>query len=455
MLKQFIRACILFLMFTTSQTSHAQLWVKKLGWRGYPDQLLHLDNGDILISGRLKYDISVSPHDSAFLLCADSTGEPKWIKRFALDIDTSEVSYAYIVPLKDGYIYRYTTYYWNQNDGSLYTYVFFDKDFNVLIDSTPIYDGKKASTFFQEIESDSTLLFKCKDEYCTYIARTDNNFNFKETVWYPDPGFGIPSIDKPRRYLMVNPQTGDHLLWDDHTNTVAANTIPDFPEPYPSRRALKNYRWLLWQLYALNIMKLDSQLSILWSAKHEDLIPFQAKEYGVNKVMETNDEGTLITGYTINIFDEYNPYLIKLDKWGKVEWKHPFSFSLGEVGYDIAEDATGYLLLATGLDSTQTTPADEMYLVHVPFSGKTDAIGRIELTPKNIELYPNPVENLIHIYPNIGSFNYEILNINGSILQSRQSEINDLDVSFLLPGIYLIRIKLNTNQIISKKIIKL
>jgi hypothetical protein len=73
-----------------------------------------------------------------------------------------------------------------------------------------------------------------------------------------------------------------------------------------------------------------------------------------------------------------------------------------------------------------------------------------------ILVYPNPAQNFINIKGISGSERVIISNMTGEtvISQSVANDIQNIDISSLNPGIYLIRVDLKNNKIISKKIVK-
>lgn len=74
----------------------------------------------------------------------------------------------------------------------------------------------------------------------------------------------------------------------------------------------------------------------------------------------------------------------------------------------------------------------------------------------DIELYPNPLENVI----NIGLANYEkcqlveIYTLDGRLLQSQSSDFERVDMSGLNTGVYLLKLRMSDGKEYSQRIVK-
>jgi hypothetical protein len=73
---------------------------------------------------------------------------------------------------------------------------------------------------------------------------------------------------------------------------------------------------------------------------------------------------------------------------------------------------------------------------------------------ENLSIYPNPADNTIKVKVNIDDM-INIYDIGGKLIQSIKStqEINDIDISHLLPGIYILKL-IDDKYIVTEKIIK-
>lgn len=72
----------------------------------------------------------------------------------------------------------------------------------------------------------------------------------------------------------------------------------------------------------------------------------------------------------------------------------------------------------------------------------------------NLKLYPNPVENILNVsFQNYTLDYFKIIDVTGQIVIEQTVNLNQIDLSALVSGFYLIQIK-TSNGIISKKILK-
>ena len=72
----------------------------------------------------------------------------------------------------------------------------------------------------------------------------------------------------------------------------------------------------------------------------------------------------------------------------------------------------------------------------------------------NIQIYPNPSTNVIHINQNNQSIDkIEIIDLKGNIILSKFEEFENINVNHLSLGIYILKIYAD-NNIIEKKLIK-
>ena len=71
---------------------------------------------------------------------------------------------------------------------------------------------------------------------------------------------------------------------------------------------------------------------------------------------------------------------------------------------------------------------------------------------KDFEIYPNPVENNLRISGN-GIKKVEILDLNGHVLIRKLESVDNIDLSNLDAGIYIVLISANEYNL-TKKIIK-
>lgn len=83
----------------------------------------------------------------------------------------------------------------------------------------------------------------------------------------------------------------------------------------------------------------------------------------------------------------------------------------------------------------------------------TITLGRDDFEASKVSLYPNPVLDKLHFKSAEPILQFSIYSLTGQELFSKENDLQELDVSFLGVGFYLITIK-TTNGIVSKKLIK-
>lgn len=76
--------------------------------------------------------------------------------------------------------------------------------------------------------------------------------------------------------------------------------------------------------------------------------------------------------------------------------------------------------------------------------------------PMSIKLYPNPVKDVLQIknVANVFNVSYQLYSIGGQLLMTRNTPSNEIDISSLNEGVYLIHFTSNKERLV-KKIIKL
>ncbi len=88
------------------------------------------------------------------------------------------------------------------------------------------------------------------------------------------------------------------------------------------------------------------------------------------------------------------------------------------------------------------------------FSREAVGVDDLSLKKEQIVIYPNPVIHAINIESNVKIASYEILNIAGKRIRAEQLKRNEIDVSILSDGLYLIGLTDKDGQKVYKKFIK-
>ena len=76
----------------------------------------------------------------------------------------------------------------------------------------------------------------------------------------------------------------------------------------------------------------------------------------------------------------------------------------------------------------------------------------------SINVFPNPTNDFINIelseVESIEKINYQIVNINGQLLQSGQLQSAKIDIQNLVSGFYTLKLLINNQQIAISKVLK-
>ena len=87
----------------------------------------------------------------------------------------------------------------------------------------------------------------------------------------------------------------------------------------------------------------------------------------------------------------------------------------------------------------------------ITITGQTSGLSEPQKT--HIKLYPNPVMDVLYIQSNHAASNFNVYSIHGKLIQSGKFESNQVDLSALEMGLYLLDVKIN-EEWIRYKIIK-
>ena len=91
---------------------------------------------------------------------------------------------------------------------------------------------------------------------------------------------------------------------------------------------------------------------------------------------------------------------------------------------------------------------------------KTKSLESVDMMPDSetqVKLYPNPVVDHLKIRAN-DIKNVKVFNVTGKLVLAANNDGNllemDMNFSELQEGLYLVRIELNNNELITKKVVK-
>ena len=117
-----------------------------------------------------------------------------------------------------------------------------------------------------------------------------------------------------------------------------------------------------------------------------------------------------------------------------------FSFSVGQIDY----------VSATGINGSITQGVQQALEIFVL---DTDEVPEISL---ELSIYPNPTTDVLFIKNSNLEFNYQLFDVTGKLIatSSKMKQINQIDMSSLGIGTYMLIILVNNNLTKSFKIIK-
>jgi hypothetical protein len=87
--------------------------------------------------------------------------------------------------------------------------------------------------------------------------------------------------------------------------------------------------------------------------------------------------------------------------------------------------------------------AGDAFRVWLPYKNVVSSLE--ETQTKSLEIYPNPVSDILQVKSSVGVKQTRILNLNGTSLMTSGPNVSSIDVTGLLKGLYLIEIR-DTND---------
>lgn len=126
-----------------------------------------------------------------------------------------------------------------------------------------------------------------------------------------------------------------------------------------------------------------------------------------------------------------------------------------------ANPSNGYVLMNPGFIATPSGNnafiAQALDGCDISIPSKTTSLEVKDIITKEINIYPNPTTEYLNISSNINILNYKICSLDGKeIIISNQlnNTKEQINVSVLAAGFYLINIETGSNEILSYKFIK-
>jgi len=344
--------------------------------------------------------------------------------------------------------------------------------FELIHDSATIYSGildidTKLLNDGDEITYRITAIDSSKAKNKT-ISPADDFYSFKiEKIFDPTIGY----------YTDFNALSPDFIIsdFDIYTDSLFEDGSLHSPHPYPSpneNNSNFNFSTLLKYPIVLNensIMSFDEVVLVepgeVLSKYGDDnfwdyVIVEGSKDNGTTWLpvadgYDSGDNTTWKTNYNQNIDNNQSSNTI-----GNPDWYINREINLLENGNFKANDT---ILIRFRLFSDPYANGWGWTIDNLRIQRPVSAPS-VSLSPGNIMIYPNPVNDKINVSvqakSNIEDLTVEIINIYGQKIISVQNknvigEFNiESDLSYITSGIYLVIVKENGNQVYSKKIIK-
>ncbi len=246
-----------------------------------------------------------------------------------------------------------------------------------------------------------------------------------------------------------------------------------------------------------HLRKVDAQGNTLWINNFEELPFITMYGYGIEL---TDDGGSIVCGYDIDGKNNVEKIkTAKIDGEGNLLWYKNYDYIAGGDLTYITKIAGGYVvafkelikepnwyhyLNLLAIDEEGNELWHQQRLLHFGYDLKTtkdtsilvtgyhEIIGdendlfvlklykdqQCDIQPtinRQVSIYPNPVANILNINGmNLDNADIKIINLQGTVVYSGIFT-EQIDVSFLYSGIYLLKIiKKNSSEIICKKFIK-
>jgi len=170
-------------------------------------------------------------------------------------------------------------------------------------------------------------------------------------------------------------------------------------------------------------------------------------------------------------------YLFKTDSDGNVWWNYPYGGDGEQVANSLIGTSTGGFVLA-GYNDSDSTEADDIYVIETDENGNTDWINDKPLIPTDVVLtaYPNPFNSSCAITVNVEAFRetplkVEIFDLRGNVVavsdgrlavsnDNRQPTTDNREFIWtpdetIASGLYLVRARTEDGQTTVKRIVYL
>ncbi len=192
-------------------------------------------------------------------------------------------------------------------------------------------------------------------------------------------------------------------------------------------------------------VKLDANANIIW----QRFVGLGGEN--PKSVRATSDNGCIVSGY---YNDGSDPYLMKLNSLGQVQWERILGDEYGITWFEGAMQTSdsGYLGIGMFINDNVNQPADyDVRLLKL----ETEVLGVASFSSDSFILYPNPAIQRLYLQTGL-SLNGQarIYDSSGKMIDAALGTGNSIDVSGFASGIYILECNTSDNQTIRRRFVK-
>jgi hypothetical protein len=134
-------------------------------------------------------------------------------------------------------------------------------------------------------------------------------------------------------------------------------------------------------------------------------------------------------------------------------WWYTTGLLNGLVGFNLATQTLEDIHLLTGNPSSPTLTDQLLSLTGHPGAGvlyrfTPTTVSVDELEKLGVEIYPNPATDFLHVDSQFEMADFSLISINGAQVRSGKITAGKIDVSDLMPGVYVLNIKGSDNNLV-------
>ena len=159
----------------------------------------------------------------------------------------------------------------------------------------------------------------------------------------------------------------------------------------------------------------------------------------------TNDGGFIFCGTTESYGAGNNDvWLVRTDSNGDTLWTRTYGGIYDDRAYSVCTTNDGGFIIC-GSTGSFGNGGDDLYIIKTNFIGTLTSVGEISNINNDIIIYPNPSAGMFQLECNYPVYEYEILDINGKVINSKTFKNNKSNISINISnrpdGIYYLKVK--------------